>query len=315
MKSLGYAFVLAASLWLIGVTDVRANSDMRKWTLASGEFLNAELVKYDLDKEIAVLRMNDEHVEYQREAFSSLDQAWLIEWAEVSQELDGLLNEMPGRFEHYQTTSDYRTDFYVYFPSKYDETSNLPMLILLHPAGKGARHVKRFMEAGEMLGVIIVSTDGNRNTGRNPEVAQYMFERFVDLLESIEAEISFDHDRLFIGGMSGGALRAYIYTARIDRPWAGVLANGGWLGGDDNLTLPYPSGMRVAMVNGNNDRAANQYIERDSEALKNRGCEVGLFSFEGGHQIPPPLIQIKAMEWMMRLTDKVYHSPVIPLEE
>jgi len=302
----------AAAMLFFVVGAAFSNTDTRDWKMVSGNTLRAELVEYDLDREMALLRFKGgAHREYPLDMFSVVDQAWLIEWAEFSDELDQDLAHMEGRFAHYQARGAFTTDFYVYTPSKYAETTALPMLILLHPAGKGARYVKQFMQAGELLDIIIVSTDANRNTEGDPAVAAAMFERFKELLERIEEAIPYDRQRLYIGGTSGGALRAFHYAAKIKRPWAGIFSNGGWLGSKQSLSLPYPGGIRVAMVNGNNDRAANSWVARDSKVLQARGCEVGLFSFEGAHQIPPPAVQVKALEWLMRLTAEIYHSPVI----
>lgn len=58
------------------------------------------------------------------------------------------------------------------------------------------------------------------------------------------------------------------------------------------------------MVNGNLDTAANRWIDRDSAVLVRAGGQVGVFAFEGGHQVPPPLHQFTAFEWLLgRETD------------
>ena len=101
-----------------------------------------------------------------------------------------------------------------------------------------------------------------------------------------------------MGGNSGGAMRAYNYTAQVDRPWAGVYANAGWMGGYDYYDWPYPSGMRIAMVNGNNDHA-NRWLERDGKLLSSKGNKVVVFSFDGGHQPAPPKSRSKALEWLI----------------
>ncbi len=303
-------FAAAATVFLLVMGSVFANTDMRDWNMASGTTLHAELVKYEIGRKKALLRSDDGvETEYSLEAFSVVDQAWLIEWAEFSNELDQDLQHMKGKFSHHQAKGVFTTDYYVYTPSKYIETTELPLLILLHPGGKGVRYVKQFMEAGELLDIIILSTDGNRNAS-DSATTELMYNRFKELLTNIEATIPFDRKRMYLGGTSGGAYRAFFYSAYIQRPWAGIFSNGGWLG-HEPLSFPsYPVGMRVAMVNGNNDLAANSYVARDTKVLQERKCEVGLFSFEGAHQIPPPAIQVKALEWLMRLTDEVYPSPV-----
>lgn len=303
--------VAVMAMALLGLASASANTDMRDWQMASGETLHSELVKYDLDRKVALLRLeNGTESEYPLAAFSAVDQAWLIEWAEFSDELDQNLQHMEGTFSHHQARGAFITDYYVYAPSRYAETTDLPMLILLHPGGKGARFVKQFMEAAELLDILVVSTDGDRNTDEDTAPADPMFERFKEMLAQIEATIPFDHSRLCLGGTSGGAYRAYLYAARIQRPWLGIFANGGWLGFEPFSAPSYPKGTRVAMVNGNNDEAANFYVDRDTRILQERGCEVGLFSFEGAHQVPPPETQVKALEWLLHLTDKVYPSPV-----
>jgi len=316
MKNIRRSLVMATILFCLGLVPAFSNTDTRNWDMASGKTMHAELVNYDLEKKVALLRQKDgTEIEYPLATFASVDQAWLIEWAEFSDELTQDLQHIEGEFAHYQTEGAFTTDFYVYTPSAYTETTELPMIILLHPSGKGARYVMRFMEAAELLDIIVVSTDGNRNTGPG-ESATPMFERFKALLVSIEEKIPHDRTRLCLGGTSGGALRALYYSAKIQRPWAGIFSNGGWLGPKNSpgMSLPYPAEMRVAIVNGNNDHAANQFVSRDGKILQERGCEVGLFSFEGGHQVPPPAIQIKVLEWLMRLTDAVYPSPVSLLE-
>ena len=57
--------------------------------------------------------------------------------------------------------------------------------------------------------------------------------------------------------------------------------------------------MRVAMVNGDKDVAANQWIKRDSAVLQKAGCAVSVHAFEGGHQLAPPSVQIKALRWLL----------------
>lgn len=303
-------FAAAATVFLLMMSQVCANTDMRDWNMSSGTTLHAELVKYEIDRKMALLRSeNGVEAEYALEAFSLVDQAWLIEWAEFSDELDRDLQNMKGKFAHHQAKGVFITDYYVYTPSKYIETTELPLLILLHPGGKGARYVKQFMEAGELLDIIILSTDGNRNAN-DSATTELMYNRFKELLANIQTTIPHDRKRLYLGGTSGGAYRAFFYAAHIQGPWAGIFSNGGWLGPEPLSFPPYPQGMRVAMVNGNNDLAANSYVARDTRMLQERKCEVGLFSFEGAHQVPPPAIQVKALEWLLHLTDEVYASPV-----
>jgi predicted esterase len=106
-----------------------------------------------------------------------------------------------------------------------------------------------------------------------------------------------------MGGVSGGAARAYSHSVEIPRPWAGIFANGGWLGGRQTYNRAYPP-MRVAMVNGDKDDAANLYLDADSGVLMKAGSIVSVHAFEGGHQLAPPSVQAKALRWLLGEDEK-----------
>ena len=94
-------------------------------------------------------------------------------------------------------------------------------------------------------------------------------------------------------------MRSYSYSAQVDRPWAGIFAAGGWLGPQSHIDeRDYPP-MRVAMINGDKDRGANHYLDRDMAHLTKEGCTVSVHAFEGGHQMPPASVQTKAMRWLL----------------
>ncbi len=286
-------------LFLLMCLPVFGNTDSRMWTLATGESFQAALVKYNPIEDAAILQQGEAPPQsYSLEDFSAIDAAWLLEWAAVSTELDELRLKMKGTFSHYQHKGEYAADFYVYTPSQSSETNALPLMILFHPSGKGARYVKRFMDVAESLGMIVVSSDAFRNTGAVwNEKDDAMLACFKELLPVLEATVPHDPARLYMGGSSGGAQRAYHFSAMVERPWAGIFANGGWIGGPALYDLPFPE-MRVAMVNGHRD-AANAWIQRDTAVLEQAGSAVNVFAFEGGHQVPPPEIQFKALEWLL----------------
>lgn len=284
---------------LLACASAFGNTDSRRWNLASGESFHAELVKYDIENDVAILRVDEEQTKrYSLKEFSAIDAAWLLEWTKVSIDLDMLATEMKGTFSHHQHQGEHIADYYVYTPSIYSETNNLPMLFLFHPGGKAARYVKRFMMAAETLGLIVVSSDSFRNTGAVwNEKDDAMLACFKELLPTLEKTTAHDPKQLYLGGSSGGAQSAYHYSTKVDRPWAGIFANGGWIGGPEYYKLRFPK-MRVVMVNGHRD-PANRWIERDASVFEKCGCEVNIFSFEGGHQVPPPEVQLEVLEWLI----------------
>lgn len=290
--------LLATIIGLLLAASALANTDERTWTLTSGEKIRAAQMSYDSEAGDVILLIDDADFRTVKfDDLSPIDKAWLIEWDQIEQEMDILINALGGRFEHYVAEGVFTTDLYVYYPTICETSTNRPMLILFNAAGRAARYLKQFVEAAEVNGIVMVACDSFYNT-RDDEEDSVMLERFKELLPIIEATIPHDSKRLFMGGNSGGAMRAYGYSAQIDRPWAGIYANGGWLGGYDYYDWPYPGGMRIAMVNGNNDHA-NRWIERDSKLLGSKGNKVVLFSFDGGHQSAPPKTRIKALTWLI----------------
>jgi predicted peptidase len=273
-----------------------ANTDNRHWTLASGEAFQAELVRYDPVTDTAYLNLSEgQQITYALADFAAIDSAWLLEWTKVTLDLEDLIADMDGTFAHYQHKgTDFVSDFYVYTPSQYKENQQLPMLILFHPSGKGARYVMRTMQAAEKVGVIVVSSDSFRNE-KDTTISDAIFR---EILPVIEKTIPHDRTRLFMGGTSGGAMRAFRYSYEMDRPWAGILSNGGWLGGTRFYDKPYPR-LRVAMLNGSSDLGANHWSEPDMKVLEARGCSVNVFAFEGAHQIAPTASQIEALRWLL----------------
>lgn len=292
-------FVFSMTL-LIGCS-LFSNTDVRTWTLSDSSQLRAELVEYTSETGGVLLKINDKEDRILNfNDFSAIDQAWLVEWDEFSIRLEATLEEVGGRFEHLTTEGLYPTDLYIYYPKSHEyATQPLPAMLLFHPGGKAARYCARHMEAAEAANLVIVSCGTFRNTDDDPTLESAMLERFKEAFPQILERVpKIDHQRIFMGGCSGGAWRAYHYSAWVKFPWAGIYANAGWLGGPKYYDLPYPSGMRVMIVNGNQDYA-NRRIPKVTEILQDAGNTVGVIAFEGGHQVPPSDSQLKTFNWLL----------------
>ena len=277
------------------LTSAAANDQMREWTLASGEKRQAEIVSFDENSMRVTLRLPDETEVVMKEAeLSAIDRAWILEWVERDEEARALLARTGGTLTEHVATGRFTTEYAVFRPAGAAADERLPMLILFHPGGNGRRTIYRYVESAAAVGLALVSVDHFRNTADDPVREAEMLERFKELLPHIETTVIHDPERVFMGGASGGAWRAYHYSAQVPRPWAGILACGGWLGGRKYADLPYPP-LRVAMVNGDRDQGANGWIDRDAEVLRRRGGTVSVHAFEGGHQIAPPSVQEKAL--------------------
>ena len=210
---------------------------MRDWTLASGEKRQAEILSYDEAEKSVTLRLPDKsEIRINEQDFSVIDRAWILEWVEKDEENRALLEKIGGTVTEYSWTGNVKIDYAVYQPASTVAGSESPMLILFHPGGNGRRQIYRYIEAAAAVGITVVSLDYFRNNNRKDDgEGDEMLANFKEMLPHIEATVPHDKNRMFMGGVSGGASRAYQNSARIPRPWAGVLANGGWLGGSIEL--------------------------------------------------------------------------------
>ncbi len=127
------------------VSSVRANTDERIWTFKSGQKLRAAQQSYNSESGDIILLINDtEERTVKFEDLSPIDQAWLVEWNQIEQEMNVLIETLGGRFEHYVAEGNYTTDFYVYYPTVCETNKNRPMLILFNAGGQAARYLKLF---------------------------------------------------------------------------------------------------------------------------------------------------------------------------
>ncbi len=278
-----------------------ANDQMRDWTLASGEKMQAEIIGFDEDTRIVSLRDPEEKtIKLNESNFTAIDQAWILQWMEQLEEAQDLLAKIGGTVTRHKTAGAFATTYSLYVPATEPSAvgEKPPLLFLFHPGGQGGRAIYSYIEMAATLGVTLVSFDHFKNTDNNPEREAEMLQRFTAILPQIEAAVPHDENRMFMGGTSGGAWRSYHYSAQVPRPWAGILASGGWLGGEQWYDLPYPR-MRVAMVNGDKDHGANGEIKKDTEILHRSGSSVSVHAFEGGHQMPPPSVLTKALRWLL----------------
>ncbi|MGB0370396.1 MAG: hypothetical protein ACPGN3_03540 [Opitutales bacterium] len=292
LTSAAFSTLLTASLLV-------ANNNERNWHITDGGRVFAELISFDEEANQIILQApSREKTTWRLEDFSPIDQAWLVEWLEINERLQAMLAGIDGRYTHkfYQgKLSDY--DIHCYEPSSSIGTANRPLMFLLSAGPKGSRYLLRHIEAAEATGLVIVSVDNFGNT-RTSDESERQYDKFREVLPVIETLIPHEPKNLFIGGTSGGALRAVRISNRVERPWKGIYWNGGWLGNKDYLDEYYQP-IKYAIVNGNNDRAANGYLKRDIAILEKNGGDIAIMSFEGGHQIPPYDSQVKAFSWLL----------------
>ena len=293
---------LLVFLWSILPSVLCANSEVRMWRLTDGSTLQAEIASVDEPNARMVLRTQaGEEKSVSLDALEKTDRAWVLEWIEMNEALAAKVGELGGRLEHFPGKGEkFQTGFHVFHPAgNVDPAAPRPLLILFDPSGLPMRYLLRHIEAANETKMTLVTCDYFSNR----MLVEEGRERFTELFPLIAAAVPHDPKKIFLGGTSGGALRAFVLSAQC--PWAkvaGIYSNGGWLGGAEFKDEPFPAG-RICMVNGDKDHAAQAYLDEDMRVLHSRGCLIGLFAFEGGHQIPPPPVQAKAFRWLLGAFD------------
>jgi hypothetical protein len=295
---------LVSSLMLLAV-PLFAIAELRTWKNNAGVEIAAEFVSQDEEAGKVTIKKGDKEFTLAVDSLSEADQQWLTDrLAKVKAEGEAeaaaaaMLKSLADSTHSYASEGEHAVPYHVYYPPGYDGDNPPAMIIMFSPGGNGKGMLKSVTAACSELGWIGVGCD----VFKNGADSALMKNKFEELLPHIEKTVVHNPELLYMGGFSGGALRAYRYTAAFDRPWKGVLAYGGWLGGDSSLDCPKK--MAVAIVNGDGDKAANSHNAAVTSILKKRSCEVRQFPFSGGHKVPSAEVTLKAMKWIDENSDK-----------
>ena len=173
-----------------------------------------------------------------------------------------------------------------------------PLLVLFSPGGDGQRILKPVTPAANRYGWIAVGVDRLRNGAMDARVMTRMEN---EVLDDILKFVPHDPERVYLGGLSGGAMRAFSITVRRKKDdYAGILSMGGWLGGTQYARRAYPKGLAVAMIAGDKDVGAHQWSKHDAAVFNRLGGRVQMFVFPGGHEMAPTGIIRQAIKWFDR---------------
>lgn len=274
-----------------------AYSEMRAWSARGGRPVQADLLAYDpVTKKVTLKLATGNQTVAAFDALSDADQAYLTERQRKIDESVAAAKANAGKIVDYQSDGPEAASYHVYFPTSYNPAAPAAMLIMFSPGGSGKGILGSVKDACETLGWVGVGCDAFRNNADESGLDK----KWREVLPHIEKTVPHNADLLYLGGMSGGALRAYDYSESTARPWKGVLAFGGWLAG--KTTLHCAPKMAVAIVNGNSDKGANGNASLDEKVLRAAHCTVKMFSFPGGHQVAPPPVVLEAMQWLKTAT-------------
>ncbi|MGD9417403.1 MAG: hypothetical protein Q7R22_000570 [Verrucomicrobiota bacterium JB025] len=199
---------------------------------------------------------------------------------------------------------------HVYKPAGYIDDSpsskTRPIAILYTGSGRSITVVDRLKAASDELGWVLVGVDAYKNTSSLEDRYEERMEHTKTAFEWIRNNISFDPNKMVFGGMSGGAWWSYQSASDLTKEAAAILAFGGWMGNMHDKK--YSRKMAVAMVNGDKDKNALSYEEKDGDFLKRKAsCTVKTFHFPGAHILAPSEVALEAARWIH--TTKKFAQP------
>lgn len=192
-------------------------------------------------------------------------------------------------------TLDYPTVKYdIYLPSGYspDEDKLLPILYTFSPGGGGM--MRQFQKVGEELQMIVIGDLHSKNL--RPD--DLRVHSYYAVIADVRKRVKFDPTAQFASGMSGGGLVSFDYAMYHSSQISGVFSMGGWLGYDVNC-CKYLDGLIVTRGNGDNDKGANSYIQRDKDHLQKYNVKLKDWFFKGGHVVSPDSVKKEALAWML----------------
>ena len=193
--------------------------------------------------------------------------------------------------------------YHVYVPTSFEKGAPPPLIIAFSPGGNGMQMVKALKASAEKVGWLVAGCDKLKNGMDSNTKHRMQNEVLDDIMKSVPHQI----DRRCLAGFSGGAMSCYGLSVKGRRPehYFGILAFGGWLGGRSFQGRNYSPNIVIAQINGEKDKGANAWIERDAATLTKKGCVVRVFKFPGGHGIAPPRVIDEAIAWLQEERTKL----------
>jgi predicted esterase len=269
----------------------------RPWTDMLGRVIEAEFVSSDAATGKVKLRLangNEPLIDLAK--LSATDRTWITDHLRAEEEANVALKKNAGKTVSLKSEGTDAVGYHIYYPTSFDPSKPPAMIIMFSPGGDGKGILGSVRAACEELGWIGVGCDQFKNGADEAALDK----KWAEVLPAIEKSALHDPDLLYLGGMSGGALRAYDYAETTVRPWKGILAFGGWLAGKEGLGTP--DKMVIARVNGDNDKNANAWKEKEDSVFKRAKAELKDFTFPGGHVVAPPDVVKEAMRWLKQST-------------
>ncbi len=186
----------------------------------------------------------------------------------------------------------------LYLPSYFNSSKSYPIIIVFDAHARGKMAVKRFVEASEKFGYIIVASNNAKNGLE--EIDNVVNTLFIDAL----ALPGVDKKRVYTAGFSGGA-RVASSTAIYKGGIKGVIA---CAGGMPTTGQELSRKFDFAGIVGLDDFNYHE-MKTLNKALNENGFTSQLFTFDGSHDWPLPAVLSKAVEWLELMAMKRKEIP------
>ncbi|MFC2102409.1 hypothetical protein ACFLS7_05400 [Bacteroidota bacterium] len=196
---------------------------------------------------------------------------------------------LPGKvYEDVKCKENPTISYAIYLPSTYIPGDSLPLFLAFDPSGAGIRPVALYKDVAEQYRFILIGSNNSRN-GQSADQTQQIL---IALLREIENRYSFDPDRIYCTGFSGGS-RVSSMIAFYGGGVKGVIGCGAGL---PSTSTPIQYRTDYYGIVGDQDF---NYLEMVALAFEfsNQNIRSSLRIFHGPHDWPPAKEFADAVRW------------------
>ncbi len=196
--------------------------------------------------------------------------------------------------------SDSSERYAVYLPAGYTPARRWPLLIVFDPNGRARVALDLFRAGAERLGYIVMSGYGARANTLPGDTVSYNVRSGNAMLLDAQQLLAVDLDRLYVAGVSGTALAAWLIAAQLGPHVAGLITA--------SAGLPYPFFIQHAMTARQHPLAVYltagtldfnyQEVREVATELAALQLPHHLAIFHGPHAWPPDSIASASLEWL-----------------
>ena len=164
----GHALPSSPPQPLIALLSLSFSLHGRTWTSADGRTLEAELIEYNAGAgTVKIKRKDGKEFTLKTSALSDADVAHLDALDADRQRTLAAAREkaesLSGTTTTHASSGEHKVSFHVYYPSSYDGSKKLPMLLLFSPGGGGKGILNKFKEPADEMQWVLVGCDKFKN--------------------------------------------------------------------------------------------------------------------------------------------------------